>query len=239
MSAQARSSFEEPLSEPAGVGLLRRVAGNEGIRAHQHHGGERLSAGRDADYLESYRCGFAASASTAPHAGRRHRMAACWARGGEPRSRSWSLPPDPAGGVVGGGRLGRASIRPNRHRLRHGRHDREGLDHREWSALMTSANMNSATASAHAEPLYQGRRLHAEGAGRGSRRSRRRRRLDGGGRRRRLARRSARRSAGADPGPACYGLGNVRPTVTDANLVLGFLNPTRAGRRSACHPAAA
>ena len=32
-------------------------------------------------------------------------------------------------------------------------------------------------------------------------------------------------SAGSDPGPACYGLGNLRPTVTDANLVLGRINP--------------
>src|SRR5215831_2614589 len=32
-------------------------------------------------------------------------------------------------------------------------------------------------------------------------------------------------SAGAVPGPACYGLGNDRPTVTDANLVLGLINP--------------
>ncbi|HTZ01568.1 MAG TPA: hydantoinase/oxoprolinase family protein [Xanthobacteraceae bacterium] len=32
-------------------------------------------------------------------------------------------------------------------------------------------------------------------------------------------------SAGGDPGPACYGLGTERPTVTDANMVLGFLNP--------------
>lgn len=32
------------------------------------------------------------------------------------------------------------------------------------------------------------------------------------------------RSAGADPGPACYGLGNDEPTVTDANVVLGILN---------------
>jgi N-methylhydantoinase A len=31
------------------------------------------------------------------------------------------------------------------------------------------------------------------------------------------------RSAGAKPGPACYGLGGVQPTVTDANLVLGRL----------------
>jgi N-methylhydantoinase A len=32
-------------------------------------------------------------------------------------------------------------------------------------------------------------------------------------------------SAGGDPGPACYGRGNTRPTVTDANMVLGYLNP--------------
>ena len=34
-------------------------------------------------------------------------------------------------------------------------------------------------------------------------------------------------SAGSDPGPACYGLGNDRPTVTDANLVLGRINGDR------------
>ncbi len=34
-------------------------------------------------------------------------------------------------------------------------------------------------------------------------------------------------SAGSDPGPACYGLGNARPTVTDANLVLGRINAAR------------
>jgi N-methylhydantoinase A/oxoprolinase/acetone carboxylase beta subunit/N-methylhydantoinase B/oxoprolinase/acetone carboxylase alpha subunit len=32
------------------------------------------------------------------------------------------------------------------------------------------------------------------------------------------------RSAGADPGPACYGLGGEEPTVTDANLLLGHLD---------------
>lgn len=31
-------------------------------------------------------------------------------------------------------------------------------------------------------------------------------------------------SAGADPGPACYGLGGREPTVTDANLLLGYLD---------------
>jgi N-methylhydantoinase A len=33
-------------------------------------------------------------------------------------------------------------------------------------------------------------------------------------------------SAGADPGPACYGRGGTRPTVTDANLVLGRVDPS-------------
>ena len=32
-------------------------------------------------------------------------------------------------------------------------------------------------------------------------------------------------SAGAEPGPVCYGQGGTRPTVTDADLVLGYLNP--------------
>jgi N-methylhydantoinase A len=34
-------------------------------------------------------------------------------------------------------------------------------------------------------------------------------------------------SAGADPGPVCYGRGNRQPTVTDANVVLQTLNPTQ------------
>lgn len=33
------------------------------------------------------------------------------------------------------------------------------------------------------------------------------------------------RSAGANPGPACYGRGGTEPTVTDANLLLGLMNP--------------
>ena len=33
------------------------------------------------------------------------------------------------------------------------------------------------------------------------------------------------RSAGADPGPICYGNGGTEPTVTDANVVMGIINP--------------
>jgi len=32
-------------------------------------------------------------------------------------------------------------------------------------------------------------------------------------------------SAGADPGPVCYGRGGILPTITDCNLVLGYLDP--------------
>ena len=34
------------------------------------------------------------------------------------------------------------------------------------------------------------------------------------------------KSAGADPGPICYGFGGKEPTVTDADLVVGYLNPS-------------
>ena len=44
-------------------------------------------------------------------------------------------------------------------------------------------------------------------------------------------------SAGAAPGPVCYGAGGERPTVTDANLVLGYLNPESiAGGAIKVHP---
>ena len=55
--------------------------------------------------------------------------------------------------------------------------------------------------------------IHTVGAGGGSTAWR-----DAGG-----ALRVGPRSAGADPGPACYGRGGTEPTVTDANLVLGLL----------------
>jgi N-methylhydantoinase A len=57
--------------------------------------------------------------------------------------------------------------------------------------------------------------IHTVGAGGGSVAW-----LDSGG-----ALRVGPQSAGADPGPACYGHGGERPTVTDANLVLGRLDP--------------
>jgi len=46
-------------------------------------------------------------------------------------------------------------------------------------------------------------------------------------------------SAGADPGPACYGRGGAKPAVTDANLLLGRYDPASfAGGSMALHPEA-
>jgi N-methylhydantoinase A len=44
-------------------------------------------------------------------------------------------------------------------------------------------------------------------------------------------------SAGSDPGPACYGRGGTAPTVTDADVVLGRIDPARfAGGKIGLHP---
>ena len=44
-------------------------------------------------------------------------------------------------------------------------------------------------------------------------------------------------SAGASPGPVCYGQGGEEPTVTDANVVLGYINPrTSSAARSRSTP---
>jgi N-methylhydantoinase A len=47
------------------------------------------------------------------------------------------------------------------------------------------------------------------------------------------------RSAGADPGPMCYGRGGTEPTVTDANLVLGRIPPHLLGGEVPLDPATA
>jgi len=51
-------------------------------------------------------------------------------------------------------------------------------------------------------------------------------RVDGGG-----MLRVGPESAGSAPGPVCYGLGGTRPTISDANLLLGRLSPARFGQQ--------
>lgn len=83
----------------------------------------------------------------------------------------------------------------------------------------------SRTIQIEQQPIgVAGVEVHSVGAGGGSIAW-----IDAGG-----ALRVGPRSAGAKPGPACYGHGGSEPTVTDANVVLGYLEPEAflGGRRA-------
>ena len=119
----------------------------------------------------------------------------------------------PAGGVIGA-RLRRRALGRARLRLaRHGRHQqrrRRGPRRRRhsWPARARSVPIPVRT------PMVD---VNTIGAGGGSIAW-----IDAAG-----GLRVGPRSAGADPGPACYGRGGDEATVTDASVVLGYLNPAR------------
>jgi N-methylhydantoinase A len=120
------------------------------------------------------------------------------------RHASWTVLSGPAGGAVGAARMANA--------------DAVGLDMGGTSCDVSLIVGGAAAVGSGRE--VGGRALalpmvdvHTVGAGGGSIAWR-----DSGG-----ALRVGPRSAGADPGPACYGRGGDRPTVTDANLLIGHL----------------
>ena len=125
------------------------------------------------------------------------------------RHGSWTVLSGPAGGAVGAARAAEAA----------GVGDVVGLDMGGTSCDVSVAFDGSAAVGtgrtvagrALALPMVD---VHTVGAGGGSIAWR-----DAGG-----ALRVGPESAGADPGPACYGKGGERPTVTDANLLLGYLD---------------
>ena len=126
------------------------------------------------------------------------------------RSGAWSVLSGPAGGAVGAGLLARAAGNP----------DAIGIDMGGTSCdvCVVDAGEVRRTDSREIEgrpiqlPMVD---VHTVGAGGGSIAWR-----DAGG-----ALRVGPRSAGAEPGPACYGRGGTESTVTDANLLLGYLSP--------------
>ena len=125
------------------------------------------------------------------------------------RSGAWSVLSGPAGGAVGAGLLARSA----------GHRDAIGIDMGGTSCdvCVVDAGEVRRTDSREIEgrpiqlPMVD---VHTVGAGGGSIGWR-----DAGG-----ALRVGPRSAGAEPGPACYGRGSDEATVTDANLVLGYLS---------------
>jgi N-methylhydantoinase A len=126
---------------------------------------------------------------------------------------SWALLSGPAGGVVGAARIAAAA----------GFEDAISFDMGGTSTDVCLITDGIAERSAERTIAGLPIRLpsvdvHTVGAGGGSVAW-----VDAGG-----ALRVGPESAGADPGPACYGRGGGRPTVTDANLLLGRLPPRLA-----------
>jgi len=124
------------------------------------------------------------------------------------RQGAWSVLSGPAGGAVGAGLMAKLS----------GDGDAVGLDMGGTSCdvcvieggQVQQTDTRKIGGRVIQLPMVD---VHTVGAGGGSIGW-----IDHGG-----ALRAGPRSAGADPGPACYGRGGTEPTVTDANLVLGRL----------------
>jgi N-methylhydantoinase A len=124
------------------------------------------------------------------------------------RAGAWSVLSGPAGGAVGAGLLARASGNGNALGLDMGGTSCDVCVIEEGEVQRTdSRQIGGRTIQL---PMVD---VHTVGAGGGSIGWR-----DPGG-----ALRVGPRSAGAEPGPACYGRGGTEPTVTDANLLLGNL----------------
>jgi N-methylhydantoinase A len=126
------------------------------------------------------------------------------------RAGAWSVLSGPAGGAVGAALLAKATGSP----------DAIGFDMGGTSCDVCVVDAGEVRRTDSREidgrpvqlPMVD---VHTVGAGGGSIAWR-----DTGG-----ALRVGPRSAGAEPGPACYGRGGTEPTVTDANLLLGYLSP--------------
>jgi N-methylhydantoinase A len=125
------------------------------------------------------------------------------------RHGSWTVLSGPAGGAVGASRLAAEGGEPHAVCLDMGGTSCDVSVAREGQVQGTGGR--EVGGRSLALPMVD---VHTVGAGGGSVAWR-----DPGG-----ALRVGPRSAGAEPGPACYGRGGEEPTVTDANLLLGYLD---------------
>ena len=128
----------------------------------------------------------------------------------------------PAGGVVRWSRVRSKGWAKEHYHLRYGRHDSKGVSYRGWG-IYTLARVSGGWGNSHGFAAHDGRRISAKGTGNRSCRSRCRRRFDHLDRCRGLHADWSPK-CGADPGPVCYDIGGTEPTITDANVALGYLN---------------
>jgi N-methylhydantoinase A len=126
------------------------------------------------------------------------------------RHGSWTVLSGPAGGAVGAALMAEAAGAKGAVCLDMGGTSCDVSVARE--GRVSSTGGREVGGRALALPMVD---VHTVGAGGGSIAWR-----DPGG-----ALRVGPQSAGAEPGPACYGRGGDQPTVTDANLLLGYLDP--------------
>jgi len=125
------------------------------------------------------------------------------------RAGAWSVLSGPAGGAVGASLLARLSADGNAVGLDMGGTSCDVCVVEDGQVRRTDSRQIGGRVIQL--PMVD---VHTVGAGGGSIGW-----LDPGG-----ALRAGPQSAGADPGPACYGRGGAEPTVTDANLLLGYLD---------------
>jgi N-methylhydantoinase A len=125
------------------------------------------------------------------------------------RTGAWSVLSGPAGGAVGAGLLATLSGDGNAVGLDMGGTSCDVCVVEDGTVRRTDSRQIGGRVIQL--PMVD---VHTVGAGGGSIGW-----LDAGG-----ALRAGPQSAGADPGPACYGRGGTEPTVTDANLLLGYLD---------------
>ena len=125
----------------------------------------------------------------------------------------------PAAGAIAAAAYARASGRGQRGQPRHGRDDRQ-----DRGAAGQPATHSDRAGSGALASLQEGERISHQVPERRTRRDRRRWGKYRQGQFLGLVQVGP-QSAGALPGPACYASGGLQPTVTDASLVLGYIDP--------------
>ena len=203
------------LPDAADLRLARGLAGLARVRAREHDDRRRVrqadrrattSIGRGRARSGGHRrrragtCSRRTAATCAPTQARRRPGRSCSSRASPAASSARRFFAAAAGSPLGV-------------LARHGRHELRHRPHRSRASEQYASEFEVAWGIPVTHPLRRGRARSAPGGGSIAW-------IDKGG-----LLHVGPRSAGAEPGPVAYGTGGTEPTLTDANLMLGRLNP--------------